>query len=105
MSRGPYRRHSLQFKLQLCTDIRSGAIGRREARREYKLSAQLIQLWLAQFDEGQLCVEEMEASVIDEYEAKIAALERKVGQLSMEIDLLKKRPDANPRTPTKTHPS
>ena len=92
MSRGPYRRHSLQFKLQLCTDIRSGAIGRREAQRTYKLSAQLIQLWLTQFDEGQLCVEEMEASVIDEYEAKIAALERKVGQLTMEIDLLKKRP-------------
>jgi hypothetical protein len=28
--------------------------------------------------------------VVAEYEAKIAALERKVGQLTMEIDLLKK---------------
>ena len=28
-SRGPYRRHSAQFKLQLCHDIRSGALGRR----------------------------------------------------------------------------
>ncbi len=27
---------------------------------------------------------------VDEYEAKIAALERKVGQLTMEIDILKK---------------
>ncbi|MDH3379961.1 MAG: transposase [Gammaproteobacteria bacterium] len=96
MSRGPSRRHSLKFKLQLCADIRSGAIGRREAQRQYNLSAQLIQLWLTQFDEGQLCVEEMEASMIDEYEAKIAALECKVGQLTMEIDLLKKTPRRQP---------
>ena len=32
MARGPYRRHSPQFKLQLCQDIRAGAIGRKEAR-------------------------------------------------------------------------
>ena len=92
MSRGPYRRHSAQFKLQLCTDIRSGAIGRRDAQRTYRLSANLIQLWLSQFDQGELNVEEAEASLIDEYEAKIAALERKVGQLTMEVDLLKKTP-------------
>jgi transposase len=30
--------------------------------------------------------------VLTEYEAKIAALERKVGQLTMELDLLKKAP-------------
>ncbi|MHA6643028.1 hypothetical protein [Mesorhizobium sp. A623] len=26
-SRGPYRRHSMQFKLQFCQNIRSGVIG------------------------------------------------------------------------------
>jgi len=31
-------------------------------------------------------------SLISEYEAKIAALERRVGQLTMEVDLLKKTP-------------
>lgn len=36
--------------------------------------------------------EEAEASVIAEYEAHIAALERKVGQLTMELDLVKKTP-------------
>ncbi len=89
-SRGPYRRHTAQFKLQLCTDIRSGAIGRKESQRRYSLSANLIQLWLTQFDRGELNVEEVEAEQINEYEAKIAALERKVGQLTMELDLLKK---------------
>jgi transposase len=91
-TRGPYRRHSPQFKLQLCNDIRSGAIGRRDAQKKYSLSANLIQLWLTQYDRGELDRDEGEASVLAEYEAKIAALERKVGQLTMELDLLKKTP-------------
>ena len=45
-----------------------------------------------QYDRGELDREEVEASVLAEYEAKIAALERKVGQLTMELDLLKKTP-------------
>ena len=91
-SRGPYRRHSTPFKLQLCQDIRNGIIGRRDAQRTYGVSANLIQLWLTQFDRGELNDEEAEATVIAEYEARIAALGRKVGQLTMELDLAKKTP-------------
>ena len=59
----------MQFKLQLCRDIRGGVIGRREAQRTYSVSANLIQFWLTQFDRGELNGEEGEASVIAEYEA------------------------------------
>jgi transposase len=89
-ARGPYRRHSPEFKLQLCTDIRDGKLGRREAQKTYQISANLIQLWLAQHDRGELSNEEVAASTMADYEAKIAALERKVGQLTMELDLVKK---------------
>ena len=65
-------------------------MGRREARRTYQISANLIQLWLSQDDRGELNAEEAAATTISEYEAKIAAWERKVGQLTMELDLLKK---------------
>jgi transposase-like protein len=82
--------------LQLCQDIRSGIIGRRDAQRSHDISANLIQLWLTQFDRGELTNEEAEASVIAEYEARIAALERKVGQLTMEMDLAKKHPGCRP---------
>jgi hypothetical protein len=61
-------------KLQLCQDIRNGIIGRRDTQRTYSVSANLIQLWLTQFDRGELNDEEAEASVIAEYEARIAAL-------------------------------
>ena len=57
-SRGPYRRHSTPFKLQLCQDIRAGIIGRRDAQRSHNISANLIQLWLTQFDRGELTDEE-----------------------------------------------
>lgn len=87
-----YRRHAPEFKIQLCQDIRGGAIGRRDAAKKYTLSTNLIQLWPTQYDRGELSAEEAEASVITEYEAKIAALERKVGQLTMELDLVKKTP-------------
>ena len=70
-SRGPYRRHSMPFKLQLCQDIRAGVLGRRDAQRTHQLSANLIHLWLTQFDRGELTSEEAEASVIAEYEARI----------------------------------
>jgi transposase-like protein len=88
MSRAPYRRHAPQFKLQVCQQIRSGQITRLEAQRKYTLSANLIQFWLTQYDRGELDIDEVEASVLAEYEAKIAALERKVGQLTLELDLL-----------------
>ncbi len=91
-SRGPYRRHSPQFKIQICSDIRSGKLGRREALKIHNLSANLMQMWLGQFDRGELDAEDAAASTVAEYEAQIAALERKVGQLTMELDLLKKTP-------------
>jgi transposase-like protein len=71
--------------LQLCQDIRAGVIGRRDAQRGHNISANLTQLWLTQFDRGELTDEEAEPSVIAEYESRIAGLERKLGQLTMEL--------------------
>lgn len=94
MSSGvPYRRHSPEFKLQLCREIRSGELRRQEAQRKYKLSSALVHSWLTQFDRGDMELGVMRGSdsvVVAEYEAKIADLERKVGQLTMELDLVKK---------------
>jgi len=87
-SPGPYRRHSMLFKLQLCQDIRNGVVGRREAEKTYGISANLIQLWLTQFDHGALNNEETEASVIAELAAILDACGRKVlgYTLSMRLD-------------------
>jgi transposase len=39
---------------QLCTNIRDGKLGRRETQKIYLVSANLIQLWLTQYDRGEL---------------------------------------------------
>src|SRR5260364_205680 len=57
-----------------------------------------IQLCLSQYDRGELNAEEAAATTISEYGAQIAALERKVGSLAMEIDLLKKTPRLRPES-------
>ena len=79
-SRGKYRRHAPEFKIQLCQDIRSGAIGRRDAARKYTLSTNLIQLWLTQYDRGEPGTDETEPtyakrispSKLDPYAEKLA---------------------------------
>ena len=89
-----YRRHSARFKLQLCQDIRSGARTRSAAIKEFKLSSALIQQWMVKFDRGLIDGTEDDVPRDHHYEALIAALERKVGQLTMELDLLRARSDA-----------
>jgi transposase len=64
--RGSYRRHSVEFKLQLCSEIRFGKVGRRQAMRSHGLSANLLQLWLTQYDQGSLNEENAAASVVAE---------------------------------------
>jgi transposase len=91
-SKAPYRRHSPEFKLQLCREIRSGELRRRDAQVRYSLSAALIHTWLTQFDRGDTQMQSTDPVMAAEYEARIAALERKVGQLTMELDLQKKAP-------------
>ena len=86
------RRFSWQFRVQLCSDIRSGVITRSEAQRKHRLSGQLMTLWLGQFDRGELSQKVAEPTLEDERELTIAALQRKVGELTMQIDLLKKTP-------------
>lgn len=90
--RDSYRRHSGEFKHQLCADIGAGKLDRREALRTHGLSANLLQMWLTQYDQGSLNDDVAAAGVVAKYEAKIAVLGRKVGQLTMEIDLFRKTP-------------
>jgi transposase len=88
-SRGSYRRHSGDFKHQLCPEIRAGEIGRRGALRTHCRSTNLLQLWLSKYDRGDVYEEVAAASVVTAYEAKSATLGRNVGRLTMEIGLLK----------------
>ncbi len=50
-----------------------------EARRAHGLSANMRQMWLTQYDRGDLNKDVAAAGAVADYEAEIATLERKVG--------------------------
>lgn len=84
------RRYSPSFKIQVCTEIRSGLIGRREAQRIYGIGGGLIHNWLCKFDQGTLSPGlDPKRNVIGIMEDQIAELERLVGRLTAENQRLR----------------
>jgi transposase len=85
-----HRRFTLEFKRLVVLDFLEKRQGLRELARKHNLSRNLLSQWIRKYETGQLTDQIADAHRIAEYEGKIAELERKVGQLTMEIDLLKK---------------
>jgi transposase-like protein len=56
----------------------------------HQISQGLVENWIAKYRRGELTETMERKERIREYEVKIASLERKVGQLAMEVDFLKK---------------
>ena len=53
------------------------------------MSRNLIRIWVAKFEAGPFDDDAQAADLIQEYEAKIAALERLVGRQALELEFLK----------------
>ena len=89
-----YRSYSVAFKRQIAEEFLSGHETLHGLSRKHDISRNLIRVWITKYEAGQFDEEVELASMLEEYEARIAALERKVGQLTMENDLLKKASEA-----------
>ena len=65
--------------------------GRRFTRlsKRHDISRQLIRVWVQKYEAGGLDEDAQAADLLQEYEAKIAALERMVGRQALEIEFLK----------------
>lgn len=91
-----HRTHSTAFKRQVVQEYLAGetlhALGKR-----HDLSRNLIRIWLQKHQAGALDEEAVAADMIQEYEARIAALERLVGKQAMELELLKGALKSAPR--------
>ena len=86
-----HRRHSTTFKLELVRAYLNGEGGYKAIASKHDISHALLMLWVEKYRAGDLTEEIEDAEKIREYESRIASLERKVGQLEMELDLVKKR--------------
>jgi transposase-like protein len=83
-----HRSHSAAFKRQVAEEFIAGETLHGLSKR-HDVSRQLIRVWVGKFEAGALDEDVQAADLIQEYEAKIAALERMVGRQALEIELLK----------------
>jgi transposase len=79
---------SLAFKKQVVQEYAAGATLNALAR-EHDLSRTLIRVWVAKCESGEFDPDVEAATLLGDYEAKIATLERMVGRQAVEIEFLK----------------
>ena len=82
------RSHSVEFKRQVAQEFIAGETLHGLSKR-HDISRQLIRVWVQKYEAGVLDEDAQAADLIQEYEAKIAALERMVGRQALEIEFLK----------------
>jgi len=83
-----HRRHSIEFKRQVAQAHLDGE-SLHALAQQHDVDRSLIRLWVRKYEAGAFDAEAEAAATLHAYEAKIAQLERKVGQLTMELDFLK----------------
>lgn len=83
------RKFDLEFKQQVVAAVQSGQMTQSQAAREYQISPSVIGKWLDKSEAGKP-LQAYPSKREREQEDRIAKLERKVAQLVMENDHLKK---------------
>ena len=83
-----HRTHSADFKRQVAQEFLAGETLHGLAKR-HDVSRNLIRVWVAKYEAGAFDDDARAADLLQEYEAKIAALERMVGRQALELEFLK----------------
>lgn len=83
-----HRTHSLEFKRQVAQEFLGGETLHGLSKR-HDLSRNLIRIWVQRFEAGALDEDAVAADLVEQYEARIAALERLVGKQALELEFLK----------------
>jgi len=82
------RSHSIEFKRQVAQEFIAGETLYALAKR-HDVSRNLIRVWVRKLETGAFDDDARAVDLLQEYEAKIAALERMVGRQALEIEFLK----------------
>jgi len=91
-----HRSHSIEFKRQVAQEFIAGETLHALAKR-HDVSRNLIRVWVRKLETGAFDEDAQAADLLQEYEAKIAALERMVGRQALEIEFLKGALRSTPR--------
>ena len=93
-----YRRFSTEFKLGVVEAYLAGEGSLKGLATKAGVDHSLVHDWLKKYHAGELSLDLLREEESVETAQHIAALERKVGQLTMELDLLKRGLIAAPAT-------
>ena len=83
-----YRSHSIEFKRQIAQEFLAGETLRGLEKR-HDISRNLIRVWVERYQAGAFDEDAAAADLLQQYEARIAALERMVGKQALELEFLK----------------
>ena len=83
-----HRSHSVEFKRQVAQEFLGGETLHGLAKR-HDISRNLVRVWIEKYEAGDFDEDARAADLIQEYEARIAALERLVGKQALELEFLK----------------
>ena len=83
-----HRRHSTAFKRQVVEEYHAGGT-LHGLSKQYDVCRNLIRVWIERYDAGAFDEEAEAADMLQDYEARIAALERLVGRQALELEFLK----------------
>ena len=84
-----HRSHSIAFKRQVAQEYIAGETLHGLAKR-HDVSRNLIRNWVSKYEAGGFDDDRVAADLVQEQEARIAALERLVGRQALELEFLKK---------------
>lgn len=83
-----HRSHSIEFKRQVAQEFIAGETLHSLAKR-HDVSRNLIRIWVKKYEASEFADDARAVDLLQDYEAKIAALERLVGRQALEIEFLK----------------
>jgi len=83
-----HRSDGIEFKRQVAQEFIAGETLYGLAKR-HDVSRNLIRIWVRKYEQGAFDDDAQAADLIQEYEARVAALERLVGKQALELEFLK----------------
>src|ERR1700722_390100 len=91
-----HRTYSIEFKRQVAQEFLSGETLHGLAKR-HDVCRNLIRVWVQKYEAGGFDEDAAAADLLQQYEARIAALERLVGKQALELEFLKGAAKSAPR--------
>ena len=96
-----HRTHSIEFKRQVAQEFLTGETFYGLAKR-HAICRNLIRVWVQKYEAGNFDDDAAAADLLQQYEARIAALERLVGKQALELEFLKGALKTAPRPKSAT---